>query len=359
MFNVLVVGQTGCGKSSVVNMLAGESRAPTSHDLSHCTKHWVEYAIPVDGHSFQVFDTIGFLEPGLDTKGYTEAIADTYLAIDTLRQRGGIDLLLYCVRDEEIEKMKGHYRLFHEVFCDEEVPVALVVTSRGISHKVYKAIFRSHKIACVDYVCANIASTPGRSNSAADTESQKAIKELLVKCCDAGPNPRSTLQQLWRRVQKLVGTDQSHRSLKRNEVSALLTRRCKMQQEVVEQLLTALNLQSPSSRLHRAPYAGGKCRFSLFYSVTLTDRRVQLQLAICLRQRTALVLEMNKCRMLGRGKPINCLTRLELERVVYSFHSALDLSYILLWIVPLCILAQTTDAVTEHQFVRRMCVLMR
>ncbi|KAG1904304.1 uncharacterized protein F5891DRAFT_1184510 [Suillus fuscotomentosus] len=247
MFNVLVVGQTGCGKSSVVNMLAGESRAPTSHDLSHCTKHWVEYAIPVDGHSFQVFDTIGFLEPGLDTKGYTEAIADTYLAIDTLRQRGGIDLLLYCVRDEEISKMKVTI-------------VALVVTSRGISHKVYKGIFRSHKIACVDYVCANIASTPGRSNSTADTESQKAIKELLVKCCDAGPNPRSTLQQLWLRVQKLVGTDQSHRSLKRNEVSALLTRRCKMQQEVVEQLLTALNLQSPSSRLHRAPYAGAATR---------------------------------------------------------------------------------------------------
>lgn len=257
MFNVLVVGQTGCGKSSVVNILAGESRAPTSDDLGHCTKHWTEYAILVDGRSFQVFDTIGFLEPGLDTKGYTDAIANTYLAIDVLRKRGGIDLVLYCVRDGEIEKMKGHYRLLHEVFCEEEVPVALVVTNRGVSHKSYKAIFRSHKIAYVDYVCANIASTPGPGSSAADTESQKAIKELLVKCCDAGPNPRSTLQQLWRRVQKLVGTDQSQ-SLKRNEVSTLLTQRCKMQQAVADQLLAALDLQLPSSRLQRAPYAGGK-----------------------------------------------------------------------------------------------------
>ncbi|KAG2342522.1 hypothetical protein BDR05DRAFT_349034 [Suillus weaverae] len=255
--NVLVVGQTGCGKSSVVNILAGESWAPTSDDLSHCTKQWTEYTIPVDGRSFQVFDTIGFLEPGLDTEGYTDAIADTYLAIDALRKRGGIDLLLYCVRDEEIEKMKGHYRLLHEVFCDEEVPVALVVTNRGVSDKAYKAIFRSHKIDCVDYVCANIASTPGPGSSAVNTESQKAIKELLVKCCDAGPNPRSTLQKLWRRVQKFVGTDQSQ-SFKRNEVFTLLTRRCNMQQAVAEQLLTALNLQLPSSRLYRAPYAGGK-----------------------------------------------------------------------------------------------------
>lgn len=257
MFNVLVVGQTGCGKSSIVNILAGESRAPTSDDLSHCTKHWTEYAIPIDGRSFQVFDTIGFLEPGLDTEGYTDAIADTYLAIDALRKRGGIDLLLYCVRDEEIEKMKGHYRLLHEVFCEEEVPVALVVTNRSVNHKGYKAIFRSHKIAYVDYVCTNITITPGPDSSAADIESQKAIKDLLVKCCDAVPNPRSTLQQLWRRVQKFVRTDQSQ-TLKRNEVSTLLTRRCKMQQAVAEQLLTALNLQLPSSRLYRAPHARRK-----------------------------------------------------------------------------------------------------
>ncbi|KAG2153669.1 P-loop containing nucleoside triphosphate hydrolase protein [Suillus bovinus] len=255
-FNVLVVGQTGCGKSSVVNILAGESRAPTSGDLNHCTEHWTEYTIPVDGRSFQIFDTIGFLEPGLDTKGYTEAIADTYLAIDALRQRGGIDLLLYCVRNEEIEKMRGHYRLFHEVFCEEDVPVALVVTNhRGVNQKGYKAIFSSHKIACVDYVCANIASMRGSEDLAANIESQKAIQELLVKCCDAGPNPRSALQQIWRRVQKFVGTDQS-RGLKRNEVSARLTQRCKMEQEVAEQLLAALNLESPSSRLYRAPYAG-------------------------------------------------------------------------------------------------------
>ncbi|KAG2739530.1 hypothetical protein P692DRAFT_20359735, partial [Suillus brevipes Sb2] len=242
-FNILVVGQTGCGKSSVVNILAGESWAPTSSDLNHCTTHWTEYTLPINTRSFHIFDTIGFLEPGLDTKEYTDAIADTYRAIDALRKRGGIDLLLYCVRDEEIEKMKGHYRLLHEVFCGADVPVALVVTNRGVSHKGYKAIFRSHKIACVDYVCANIASAPGPGGggSAADMEAQKAIQELLVKCCDAGPNPRSSLQHLWRRVQKLVGTDQSV-SLKRGEVSALLMRRCKMQRAVAEQLLTALDL---------------------------------------------------------------------------------------------------------------------
>jgi hypothetical protein len=171
------------------------------------------------------------------------------------------------------------------VFCSEDVPVALVITNRGVSHQGYKAIFRSHKIAYVDYVCANIASTP---------ESQKAIKELLVKCCDAGPNPRSALQHLWRRVQKFVGTDQSQ-SLKRNEVSMLLTRRCKMQRAVAEQLLTALNLQSPSSRLYRAPYAGGKCRFSVLFSVTSTNRQLQLQFTSHLCQRTPPVLETNQC----------------------------------------------------------------
>ncbi|KAG1724097.1 P-loop containing nucleoside triphosphate hydrolase protein [Suillus paluster] len=261
MFNVLVVGQTGCGKSSLVNMIAGQSLAPTSpgDDLQHCTKHWAEYPISVDGHPFQVFDTIGFLEPELDLGVYAEAIADTYGAIHALSTRGGIDLVLYCVRDDEIQKMKGNYRLLHEVFCDEEVPVALVVTNRGgqISNNTegYKSIFDTHKIACVDYICANIAITPGPDSPAVDAKSQEAIRKLLVKCCDAAPNSRSTVQQLWRRAKKIVGTNQS---LKRNQLPTVLTRRCKMKQEVAEQLVAALNLESPSSRLYRAPYARGK-----------------------------------------------------------------------------------------------------
>ncbi|KAG0708335.1 hypothetical protein DFH29DRAFT_477216 [Suillus ampliporus] len=262
MFNVLVVGQTGCGKSSIVNMIAGQSLAPTSpgDDLQHCTEHWTEYPISVHDHPFLVFDTIGFLEPELDTKGYTEAIADTYGAIHALRERGGIDLLLYCVRDSEIQKMKGHYRLLHEVFCDEEVPIAVVVTNRGGSISTtesYKAIFDTHKIACVDYICANIAGTPGPDSPAVivDTKSQEAIRKLLVKCCDAAPNSRPTMQQLWRRAKKFVRTDQS---LKRNRLSTVLTGRCKMKPEVTEQLVAALKLESPSSRLYRAPYARGK-----------------------------------------------------------------------------------------------------
>jgi len=277
MFTVLVVGQTGCGKSSVVNMIAEHNVAPTSNDLAHCTKHWTEYPISVGGHQFQVFDTIGFLEPEVDGMVYAEAIANTYDAINILKERGGIDMLLYCIRDsqmDEVQKMQGHYRLLHEVLCDEEVPIALVVTHRGspmINAERYKSVFDTRKIACVDYICINIANTSGPESRPADTASQEAIRQLLMKCYDASQNSRSTAKKLSLLAKKFVGRDQS---LKGKQVSTLLTRRCKMKSEVAQQLVAALNLESPQNRLYPAPYARGKCWLLVFYSVALINRWV-------------------------------------------------------------------------------------
>jgi len=261
MFNVLVVGQTGDGKSSVVNLIAGQNLAPTGDDLQHCTERCTEYPILVGGHQFQVFDTFGVLEPQVDGKLYTEAIADTYGAINAFKARGGIDIILYCIRDDktnDLQKMKNYFRLFHEVLCDEEVPIAVVVTNRGssmstLSAERYKAIFTARNIAYIDCICVNVASTHGLDDPV-DTTSQEAIRRLLVKSCEV-PESRSKLQQFWRAAKNLAGRGQS---LKRKQVSTLLTQRCKMNSETAGLVVAALDLEAPSNRLYRAPYARGK-----------------------------------------------------------------------------------------------------
>lgn len=273
MPNVFVVGQTGCGKSSVVNLIAGETLAPTplGEDLGHFTKHCTGYPILVSGNQFQIFDTFGFLEPDLDDKLYAEAIANTY---GMIKASGGVDMLLYCVRGDktsthELQKMKNHYRLLHEVLCDEEVPIALVVTGRsgsGLNAEHYKSIFITRNIAFVDCICANIAS----NGEPVDNTSQEAVRKLLVKCCEA-PESRSTLQQIWRVAKGLVGRGQS---LKEKKVSTLLTGRCNMKPATAELVVAALKPQLSSNRLHRAPYARGKCWFLISCSLALTNRWV-------------------------------------------------------------------------------------
>jgi hypothetical protein len=268
MYNVLVVGQTGHGKSSVVNLITGQNMAKTSpgDDLVHCTEHYAEYPISLGERQFQVFDTFGFLEPDLDPKLYAKAIADTYNAVNALKERGGIDMLLYCVREDktnDLQKMnlENHYRLLHEVLCDEEVPIALVVTNRGnanFSAEHYKSIFTARNITCVDCVCAKISSPCGPDEPVSvDTNSQEAVRKLLMKCCGT-PKSRSRMQRIMRAAKNIAGRG---RSLKGKYVSTLLTQRCNMKSDTAAQVVEALNLQSPSSRLYRAPYARGKCWF--------------------------------------------------------------------------------------------------
>lgn len=249
MFNVLVVGQTGCGKSSVVNLIAGHNLAPTSQgdDLGHCTDRCTEYSISVDRHQFQVFDTFGFLDPKLDSDMYTKAIAETYRAIRTFKARGGIDMLLYCIRDDEVnnqQKMKSYYRLFREVLCGKEVPIAFVVTNRGspmspLNAAHYKAILTARNITYFDCVCVNVAKTPGLDGPV-DTKSQETVRNLLVKCCEA-PKPRPTvLQHAWQVAKKLIERGQS---LTGKQIKTLLTRRCKMNSETAALVVAGLNLQ--------------------------------------------------------------------------------------------------------------------
>jgi len=43
--NIVLFGQTGAGKSSVINLMAGENRAKTSLGTERCTLGWKEYPI--------------------------------------------------------------------------------------------------------------------------------------------------------------------------------------------------------------------------------------------------------------------------------------------------------------------------
>ncbi|KAG2113789.1 uncharacterized protein F5147DRAFT_571090, partial [Suillus discolor] len=130
--NIVIFGETGVGKSSVINLMAGQEIAHISPDGAHrCTLHWTEYQITFEnGSRYKVFDMVGLQEPRLQTGEYLFAISNAYSLINTLKECGGVNLLLFCIRGGiATATMQSNYRLFFKFFCKEKVPLALVVTN--------------------------------------------------------------------------------------------------------------------------------------------------------------------------------------------------------------------------------------
>lgn len=69
--NVIVFGECGAGKSSVVNMLAGYDAADTSSKVTSCTLTSDCYCVKIRGSSFYLHDTAGLNEGTKDASQRT------------------------------------------------------------------------------------------------------------------------------------------------------------------------------------------------------------------------------------------------------------------------------------------------
>ncbi|KAI6044897.1 P-loop containing nucleoside triphosphate hydrolase protein [Pisolithus marmoratus] len=127
--NIILFGQTGAGKSSVVNLIAGKPIADVGADVERCTMSSTEYQFAVGAHDFRIWDTVGLEEPVVGINTYFNAILE---ALDLIRQVttfGGVNLLLFCMPGRRITRTtQSNYRLFYEMLCEKKVPIGLVIT---------------------------------------------------------------------------------------------------------------------------------------------------------------------------------------------------------------------------------------
>ena len=127
--NVILFGETGSGKSSVINLLAGKEVARTSPDIDGCTKVYQPYPLVVNGVSYTVWDTVGLDEPMVGNTGYLRSIEQVCKLVRDLTKAGGVDLLLFCHRQGRITTItQKNYALLYEAACRESVPIAVVIT---------------------------------------------------------------------------------------------------------------------------------------------------------------------------------------------------------------------------------------
>jgi len=125
--NVIVFGETGSGKSSLINMVVGTNVAETSSKAKGCTFESTPYKVTIHGTAYKLFDTAGLNEWEGGKVSAKDAVVNLYKLIRDLDD--GVSLLVYCVRGPRIKDTTvKNYKLFYEAFCQKQVPIVVAVT---------------------------------------------------------------------------------------------------------------------------------------------------------------------------------------------------------------------------------------
>ncbi|KAG1837923.1 kinase-like domain-containing protein [Suillus subalutaceus] len=225
--NIIIFGERGAGKSSVINLLAGRQVAETSSDQNSLTLHYDAYGITIDDVPYRVYDTTGFDDYRTNPSGFLYAITNAHKLAKELREKGGVYLLLYCIKGDEIPStFITNYRLLYEFLFEEKVPVALIAThlegedNMDDWHAHNKEWFDRQAVKYVDHACITAADNPDPKCREKYEMSRTEVGKLI-----------SRQAQHWNRgdwsYARIVGADDpSTWQASKADVLGVLTMRC-------------------------------------------------------------------------------------------------------------------------------------
>ena len=126
--NILFFGETGVGKSSVIDMLMGRDAGVTSK-----TSNFALFFTSIDERPVRLWDTAGLNDVEEGTVPAKVAMQNLRHLVGALRE--GIALLVYCIRATRFRpNLKENYDLVHGTICQGKVPVFIVIT--GLENEV-------------------------------------------------------------------------------------------------------------------------------------------------------------------------------------------------------------------------------
>ncbi|KAF9245025.1 hypothetical protein BU15DRAFT_59186 [Melanogaster broomeanus] len=176
---------SGVGKSSLINMLAGDKVAKTSSSAIGCTFESSHHMITINGET--VYCTHGRVPAEVAQKNLEKLLRE-------LGGANGIHLLVYCIRGSAVRKaLARNYYIFYSAICRKKVPIVAVVT--GLENELpsmtdwwtkgekdlarYKMRFDDH--ACV--TTRDMHQLSGTPLQERGEESQKAVRTLIINNC--------------------------------------------------------------------------------------------------------------------------------------------------------------------------------
>ncbi|KDQ58358.1 hypothetical protein JAAARDRAFT_176274 [Jaapia argillacea MUCL 33604] len=191
--NIILFGETGTGKSSIVNMLAEADVAGMSSGATGCTFHSQRYTIDIGGSNYNIYDTAGLDEGDQGKVPKDEALVQLYKLLCSLES--GVSLLIFCMRAPRLKgSAPGNWRFFQEIICQGKVNIALIVTGLELEDPMdgwwvrNKGAFQTHQISPLGFAC--ITATRGRPRKAGGyslddefEESKEKVRRLILNTC--------------------------------------------------------------------------------------------------------------------------------------------------------------------------------
>jgi len=201
--NVVIFGETGAGKSSVVNLIAGRDIAKTSPDAGSCTFTSNPYHVVLENRPFCVWDTVGLNEPEISQEEYLRAIKQAYRLIKGLEDSGGVHLLLLCTRGRVTKSVQQNYKLFANVLCEKKVPLGVVVTNLENEPCMEQwwtdneNVFDNYGIFARGHAC--VTATPGIQNLFLERykKSGETMRKLLLELTSLSNNGWRKEERTW------------------------------------------------------------------------------------------------------------------------------------------------------------------
>lgn len=228
--NIILFGETGVGKSSLVNLIAGEEVAQTSGDIGACTMSSRPYSFQVYGVSYTIWDTRGFSEADTEmgAKAYLTAVEQAYKLIQDLASSGGVDLLVLCHREGRITTTtRNNYRLFYEVFCETKVPIAIVITYLERHPRMEDwwdqnvEVFKKHEMTAATHACVTALFDHSKSR-----ESKQVIENMLGQHDNNGKYNMPPVEWFRRFSQRWAGFHGRPNGVKKCDLEEFLRKRC-------------------------------------------------------------------------------------------------------------------------------------
>ncbi|KIK98073.1 hypothetical protein PAXRUDRAFT_730497 [Paxillus rubicundulus Ve08.2h10] len=186
---VVVVGRTGMGISSLVNLIIAKEKAQVNNNTDQCTTKARSYETTIDNKEVSIYDIPG-LGGGVKHKNIITSIVD----VDKKR---GIDLLINCLVPKD-GIVPGYYSEVVRA-VGSRVPIAAVVTRLEREHGAMEnwwsrngGSLESQKgMKFVDHACVTTL-TVSRDDATwggRKVESERAVRALISKHCRGPKRP--------------------------------------------------------------------------------------------------------------------------------------------------------------------------
>ena len=192
--DIVLLGEIGVGKSSLINLIARENVAKVSSDTIGCTKTAAKYTFEEKDRTFHFYDTPGLVDPQMGAEPFVDPIDTIQKLIRSLGNGNGPDLLLFCIDDSKpTVALQRHYRLFCKIICGGNVPFALAITKLEEGEDAdqwwdrYGATVRRYGVDCSGYVGF-------RRNADLEGQLRASLLSFFVACTDRQKNRMRSLR---------------------------------------------------------------------------------------------------------------------------------------------------------------------